>query len=47
MALKSAVANLDALRNETFALQRDLLHERTKVRFAQRMAVFCSPTNRL
>jgi len=31
-ALKSAITNLDALKNETFALQRDLLHERTKVR---------------
>ena len=31
-ALKSAITNLDALKSETFALQRDLLHERTKVR---------------
>ena len=31
-ALKSAITNLDALKNETFSLQRDLLHERTKVR---------------
>ena len=32
LALRSAVTNLDGLRQETFALQRDLLHERTKVR---------------
>jgi hypothetical protein len=32
LALKSAITNLSALKNETFALQRDLLHERTKVR---------------
>merc|ERR1719240_2300664 len=31
-ALKSAITNLDALKSETFALQRELLHERTKVR---------------
>merc|ERR1719198_2435896 len=30
--LKASVANMDMLKNETFALQRDLLHERTKVR---------------
>ena len=32
IALKSAISNLGALKSETFALQRDLLHERTKVR---------------
>ena len=32
LALRMAISNLDALKNETFALQRDLLHERTKVR---------------
>jgi len=31
-ALRSAITNLDALKNETFSLARDLLHERTKVR---------------
>ena len=31
-ALKSSITNLDALKSETFALQRELLHERTKVR---------------
>ena len=31
-ALKSSITNLDALKAETFALQRELLHERTKVR---------------
>ena len=31
-ALRSAITNLDALKGETFSLQRDLLHERTKVR---------------
>ena len=32
LALRMAIKNLEALKNETFALQRDLLHERTKVR---------------
>ena len=31
-ALKSSILNLDALKKETFALNRELLHERTKVR---------------
>merc|ERR1711988_1483878 len=31
-ALQSSVANLDALKHETFALERELLHERAKVR---------------
>ena len=40
-ALQSSVANLDALKHETFALERELLHERAKVNMSCNAGALC------